>query len=259
MTYLDNHRDVGPATAAFGQKGAVDVNENDTTEVVLDKCHSRQFTVVLIDQRILSRECLARSLEASASDMHVLSYSTVDEWQNSAIDKKSVDIVVLCVTRKRTVGSADPDVEALSRLSSSVPTILLSDVEDAEQILTALEKGARGYIPTSVTIDVAVEAMHLVRAGGTYVPASSLLSWRRSIKETLPSPDGACGGFTARQAAVLKALRQGKANKRIAYELNMRESTVKVHVRNIMKKLQARSRTEVAYKTNDIFADIDGS
>jgi DNA-binding NarL/FixJ family response regulator len=34
----------------------------------------------------------------------------------------------------------------------------------------------------------------------------------------------------------------------------MRESTVKVHVRNIMKKLKARNRTEVAYKTSELFA-----
>jgi DNA-binding NarL/FixJ family response regulator len=56
--------------------------------------------------------------------------------------------------------------------------------------------------------------------------------------------------FTVRQNAVLQALRQGKANKIIAYELNMRESTVKVHVRNIMRKLKARNRTEVAYLTS---------
>ena len=52
--------------------------------------------------------------------------------------------------------------------------------------------------------------------------------------------------FTNRQTAVVGALCQGKSNKVIAYELNMCESTVKVHVRNIMKKLKAKNRTEVA-------------
>src|SRR4030042_1914296 len=52
--------------------------------------------------------------------------------------------------------------------------------------------------------------------------------------------------FTARQTSVVRALCMGKPNKTIAHELNMRESTVKVHVRNIMKKLSARNRTEVA-------------
>ena len=51
-------------------------------------------------------------------------------------------------------------------------------------------------------------------------------------------------------AAVVEALQRGKPNKIMAYELKMRESTVKVHVRNIMKKLHTTNRTEVAYKTN---------
>jgi DNA-binding NarL/FixJ family response regulator len=58
--------------------------------------------------------------------------------------------------------------------------------------------------------------------------------------------------FTVRQTAVVKALRQGKPNKIIAYELKMKESTVKVHVRNIMRKLKAKNRTQVAYMTNQL-------
>jgi DNA-binding NarL/FixJ family response regulator len=52
--------------------------------------------------------------------------------------------------------------------------------------------------------------------------------------------------LTPRQMAVLQHLKLGKANKLIAYELEMSESTVKVHVRNIMKKMNAKNRTEVA-------------
>ena len=50
----------------------------------------------------------------------------------------------------------------------------------------------------------------------------------------------------------MEALKRGKTNKIIAYELNMQESTVKVHVRNIMRKLKATNRTEVVYKLNEM-------
>jgi DNA-binding NarL/FixJ family response regulator len=93
--------------------------------------------------------------------------------------------------------------------------------------------------------------MHLVNAGGTYVPASSLVAAHQSSQE--PGTSKRLGIFTVRQAAVVEALRKGKANKIIAYELNMRESTVKVHVRSIMKKLKAKNRTEVAFLTNGLF------
>jgi len=51
-----------------------------------------------------------------------------------------------------------------------------------------------------------------------------------------------------RELAVVRAIQQGKPNKIIAYQLGMCESTVKVHVRNVMKKLKARNRTEVAVR-----------
>ena len=60
------------------------------------------------------------------------------------------------------------------------------------------------------------------------------------------------GLFTERQMAVVEALRRGRANKIIAHELQLRESTVKVHIRNIMKKLNATNRTEVAFKIRDL-------
>ena len=50
-------------------------------------------------------------------------------------------------------------------------------------------------------------------------------------------------------------MRKGKANKIIAYELDMRESTVKIHVRNLMRKLKATNRTELAYLARDL---LDG-
>ena len=49
-----------------------------------------------------------------------------------------------------------------------------------------------------------------------------------------------------------RELRKGTPNKIIAYNLNMCESTVKVHVRNIMRKLNAKNRTEVAYFSNEL-------
>ena len=56
---------------------------------------------------------------------------------------------------------------------------------------------------------------------------------------------------------MVEALRRGKANKAIAHELNMQESTVKVHVRNIMQKLKARNRTQVAFIVNQILNGIN--
>ncbi|TIX35863.1 MAG: response regulator transcription factor, partial [Mesorhizobium sp.] len=86
------------------------------------------------------------------------------------------------------------------------------------QILAALECGARGYIPTSVGIDVCVEAVNLAAAGGIFVPASSVLSIRHLINPGSRDAQPLTDMFTLRQAEVAEALRRGKANKIIAYE-----------------------------------------
>ncbi|WP_048708038.1 response regulator transcription factor [Microvirga massiliensis] len=206
---------------------------------------------------MLSRECLAYALKATDAGSTVLSFSSAAEWVEQSQNMAPACVMILHV--KQPHGQElGRDLALIKQTADAPPVVLLSDEEDPEEIISALNSGVRGYIPSSLPLSVAVEAMRLVAAGGTYVPVSSLLTCRRTIEtsdQTVAENSGS--GFTSRQTAVLKALREGKANKMIAYELNMCESTVKVHVRNIMKKLKARNRTEVAFKTAELFAAED--
>jgi len=206
--------------------------------------------IVVIEKRALVRECLARCLKAVSGHV-VISFPSVDSWTEVRNDV-SASLIVLSIVGKPNDPEPQREISRLSKPSNPLPTILVSDAEEPDQIVDAISGGARGYIPTSVPLDVLVEVMRLVKAGGTFVPASSLIAATRSNDGTMASQQNGNGLFTARQAAVVEALRRGKANKIIAYELNMRESTVKVHIRNIMKKLKARNRTEVAFMTNEL-------
>jgi DNA-binding NarL/FixJ family response regulator len=211
--------------------------------------------IVIIDIRLLSRECLARvlSMECNAP---VTCYSTIDEWMASG-PVAPASLVVLCQCGRTRV-DAITEVERLSELSEQIgccPAVILSDNEDPDLIVQMLGKNVRGYVPTSLSINIAVQAMELARAGGAFVPASSLIAAHRVPSGASSAMQRSNGLFTARQAAVVDALRRGKANKIIAYELKMQESTVKVHVRNIMRKLHATNRTEVAYMANRLFSD----
>jgi DNA-binding NarL/FixJ family response regulator len=176
----------------------------------------------------------------------------VEEWLKKCPHAGPGAVIVLC-TAERTGAEVDRDVALLSEAAADHSIVILSDREDAVSVLDALDKGARGYITTSMAFDVAVHAIGLVRAGGTFVPACSLIASRDSIRKLpLASEKPRSGLFTAKQMTVVESLRQGKPNKIIAYELNLCESTVKVHVRNIMKKLRAKNRTEVAFLMNGV-------
>jgi DNA-binding NarL/FixJ family response regulator len=209
----------------------------------------RSPLIIVVDMQLLSRECLARVLNHERG-VAVECYSTLDEWV-AVGQHMHPSLVVLCQSG-RSKADAIAEVEHLTRLSPQIggcPAVVLSDNEDPDIIVQMLGKNVRGYVPTSFSINVALHAIDLARAGGVFVPASSLVAAHRAPETAAVTPKSS-GLFTARQAAVVEALRRGKANKIIAYELKMRESTVKVHVRNIMKKLHATNRTEVAFMAN---------
>ena len=94
--------------------------------------------------------------------------------------------------------------------------------------------------------------VRLVAEGGTYVPADilgTLFETHRPAPTQTPEDTTGLWSLSPRQIQVLERLNQGKQNKVIAYELRMAESTVKVHIRHIMKKLNARNRTQVVLMT----------
>ncbi len=213
--------------------------------------------LIVLDSRALDRECLARTLTNHGLGMDVIAFGSIEEWREKKDRCPPVGAVLLNIGARK-VTEVSPDISKLASEFRPIPVVVLSDNDDIAQILKVLESGARGYIPTSVGVEVCIEAIGLAIAGGTFVPASSILAVRHLIETGKQEPAPLAGMFTLRQAEVVQALRKGKANKIIAYELNLRESTVKVHIRNIMKKLKASNRTEVAYKLNDLFAGDAG-
>jgi DNA-binding NarL/FixJ family response regulator len=232
---------------ANGVRQAAREAERQPVENVAKSC------LLIFDNRALGRECLARTLIDHGLGMSVAAFGSIDEWRENKEDCPPVGAVLL------NIGGRNPqdvkaDIAALASELHPAPVVVLSDSDDIAQILQILESGAHGYIPASVGVDVCIEAIGLAMAGGVFVPASSVLAVRHLIETEKRQASPLAGMFTLRQAEVIEALRKGKANKIIAHELNLRESTVKVHIRNIMKKLKATNRTEVACKLNDLFS-----
>ena len=212
-------------------------------------------SLAIIDSRALARECFAQSIAAHKNGMPVVTFDSVIDWEARYDRYSPFSAILLNIGGKDIAAEAVEDqIRNLVSTFSWAPVVILADSEDLSQILNALDYGAKGYIPSSVGIDVCIEAISMALAGGNFVPAASIMAMRQMMAAAEAKPASPLGGmFTLRQAEVVDALRRGKANKIIAYELNLRESTVKVHIRNIMKKLKATNRTEVAYKINDLF------
>lgn len=202
--------------------------------------------IVVIHRRAVFRDCFVRCLEISYKDHEVLPFANVVEWCNSKEPNALAAAVVIIVIDDGDE-SGVAELKFLETVAAKIPVVIVSNIDDLDHIVRALKSGARGYIPTSLPFNVAVEAVRLVKAGGTFVPASSFVHNRDEQQPVLRTN----GLLTEQQMKVVEEIRHGKANKQIAYELNMSEHTVKVHLRHIMRKLNAKNRTEVAVLSRD--------
>jgi DNA-binding NarL/FixJ family response regulator len=132
------------------------------------------------------------------------------------------------------------------RLWPEVPVAVISDIEDRGEVAAAFREGARGFIPTALEPNLVMQALGFILAGGTFFPPNVLDRPGRDGAEVQNRRPPAAHSLTPRQLDVLALLREGKSNKLIARDLAMCESTVKVHVRQIMRKLGAANRTQAA-------------
>ncbi|WP_436640348.1 LuxR C-terminal-related transcriptional regulator [Microbaculum sp. FT89] len=205
--------------------------------------------VLFVEPRKLVRQCFEECFRLSSVRERILAIPNIAEWTRIAGNRPIPSAIFLYLPLATEVRAEMENTKAVfSDCDAVPPVIVVADEEDPAHVLDALDAGVKGYVPSSVSLEVAIEALHLVLAGGTYVPASALIASRNMAKSGADASEHSPHAmFTDRQFAVIEKLREGKANKIIAYELNMRESTVKVHIRNIMRKLRATNRTQVAY------------
>ena len=204
--------------------------------------------IALIESRTFLADCIRLSVK-SAFAVPIVTYSTVIELEQHHNDAWPKTII-LSLTGGDNEASSNT-LKMLAEIAPRVPVIVLDYTNDSELARTVIGLGAKGFIPVTMGFEIAIRAVRLVLAGGTYAPMDCLLArgWPGDAPSARPLPSGA---VTARELAVVQAIRQGKSNKVIAYELNINESTVKVHVRNIMKKLKAKNRTDAAIKSQTI-------
>jgi DNA-binding NarL/FixJ family response regulator len=206
-----------------------------------------QLTVALVAGRTLRAQCLARFLEVSGLNIRIIALENIRESPPNPIG--AVDLAIID-TGEQTC--RDPDIRTsldfLRDALPGVPIVVVSDREEWSGVIAALNLGARAYFPSSLDPDILIETLRFVQKGGTFIPIEVLIN-TPAHRKRLPGAEArrtAVGDLTPSEQRVLDLLKKGKPNKAIARELDIEETTVKVHVRRIMKKLHAANRTQAA-------------
>jgi NarL family two-component system response regulator LiaR len=130
---------------------------------------------------------------------------------------------------------------AISRDYPEVAVIALTSVLEDASVADAIRAGAIGYLLKNASLQDLHRGIRAAAAGQVFLSPEAAAQLVRQVKAP-ESPEP----LTPREIEVLRLLTLGRANKQIARELGVGEETVKTHVRNILSKLQAASRTQAA-------------
>src|ERR1700722_16825233 len=153
-------------------------------------------------------------------------------------------------------------IEATRQVRELVPSVkvaILTVSESDEDLYAAVRAGATGYLLKEVSIEELPEAVRAVARGHSLISpsmASRLLGEFNALSRRVEEQLGNAPRLSDRELEVLRLVARGLSNKEIATELVIAENTVKNHVRNILEKLQLRSRMEAAmYAVRERLAD----
>ena len=156
------------------------------------------------------------------------------------------DVILLDL---RLSGCGVEAVASIARTCPNVRTIILTASEDEQDVTSALQAGARGYMLKGSSGHEVVETVRAVVRGETYVApnlAARLLVNRGKQIEVTDDEDRR--DLSSREEEIFALVAQGRSNKEVARSLNCTERTVKHHMTNIMQKLNVRNRVEAVLK-----------
>lgn len=208
-------------------------------------------TVLLIDGRPLMRECLTRGIRAEWPTAH-LAATGWDQLDSIAACER----VDLCLVSTGSGGT----VERARAVFPAAALVVLSDDDAYANVAAAASQGARGYFSTAVDLAVLVQGIRLVLMGGTAMPIA--VTPPAPVRNREPVQSGrsqfSAELFTPKELEVLRSLATGRPNKLIAHELAICETTVKVHLRHIFRKLGTTNRTHAALLAREMLDGAEG-
>jgi DNA-binding NarL/FixJ family response regulator len=230
--------------------------------------------VAIIDSKNLRRASITSLLEPWANSENLRLASLAPDQALEALQAEPDFRMLIFSIGGESVAEEKTlkQLKVLRAVATKAPLVIISDRENAQDIATAISIEAQGFIHSGITSALAYRALSFILNGGTYFPTSAVLPRdtpdnsrnaprNRSESESKSNGHGTNSNgsahsrsdlgyqpvnLTARQGQILEHVRLGESNKLIARRLGMTEGTVKVHLRQMMRKLQVSNRTQLA-------------
>ena len=205
-----------------------------------------KIDILIADDHPIFREGLRRVLEAEPG-YRVLGEAADGEQTLKLARQLKAKILLLDIRMPKLSGLEV--LRELKALAIPIRTVVLTAALEKDQIVEALQLGARGIILKHAATDVLFESIRCVLAGQYWVCHESVSDLVQALLEFKPPPDATAGsqklGLTRREMEVIALIVGGYTNKDIAKKFAISEHTVKHHLTNIFDKLGVSNRLEL--------------
>ncbi|MFG5382981.1 response regulator transcription factor [Yoonia sp. R2-816] len=190
--------------------------------------------ILVADDHDLVRETIASFLTGSDGITAVDTAATLDDALKIVAGEYVFDLVLLDYDMPGMKGLTG--LKRMKDAVGTVPVAILSGTASPSIAQAAIEAGAMGFVPKTLGSKSMVSAVKFMAMGEVYAPFEFM---QQAQEKTV-------GNLTERETAVLQGVCEGKSNKEIARDLDLQEVTIKLHVKTLSRKLEARNRTHAA-------------
>lgn len=197
--------------------------------------------ILIADDHPLVIDGLRLAIQQFSPDAVIFECSNFAEADQRAQAEGNIDLAILDFQMPGFDGIRG--IEQFVAKHPDTPALVISGNYTVSDVSAVLKHGASGFLPKSLAKTGLVNAIQLVLGGVKFVPVDILT--KIGTLEELPangSAEGVLGKLTSRESQVLNEIIEGLQNKEIARNLDIREVTVKLHVKNIYKKIGASNR-----------------
>jgi len=210
--------------------------------------------IILADDHTLVRDGLKPFLEELGDGINVIEAECFERTIRAGQDAVDLKLIILDFGMPGMNGLGG--VRQVMEHYPGVPVVVLSGTHDQSLILKAFNLGISGFIPKSAGSEVMLSALQLVLAGERYIPSQILVgaaigtpqSEGADIQESAETMDLSSAArfnkLSKRERHVLDLLVGGMTNKEIARAIELQEATIKIHVKNIYRKIGVNNRAQ---------------
>jgi len=206
-----------------------------------------QIKVMLADGNELFREGLVRLLQGQPDIEVICQCDNGSEAIEKAKETKP-DVVLMNTHMPEGDG-----IKAAKDITKSLPYVklaMLTDSEAEQDLFSALTAGAKGYLLKTIGVDDLIKSVGLIARGEVVVSSPIGGKLLNEVSSTRGEKEATKGesktGLSDRETEIIKLVAKGATNKEIAERLVIAQNTVKVHIKNILKKLELRNKQQAA-------------